>query len=155
LSLVVQEKVHFGLRDAGFAMRGLLDAALDELASEAKLGQSLALPVKASDSVFDELTSDAVFVRGWTAEKNRVPILRSDGVTANVPWEFDVARHGTCLRSVSEVRTGKIPVPQSASPTARLAVVLVTAGFIGHRASGSTGRNRRFGSLNPGRRLRK
>jgi hypothetical protein len=45
----------------------VLAFVLDELASHAGLGSSLALPEKTAFSVLDELASDSVLVRGWHA----------------------------------------------------------------------------------------
>ena len=128
LSLVVQGTDHSGARGAGRAVCGLLDAVLDELASAAVV-------VRASKE------SD-MFV---------VPVLPWDGVVTEAPAAVDVAPRGTGSQPVSEGRTGRMPVPQSASTTARLAVILLTAGFAGHGASSSTPRNQRTGSLHPTR----
>jgi hypothetical protein len=118
------------------------DSVLEQLAFEARLGRSLALPGNAAESVWDELAAHAVFVRGQTAPDSfGVPVVLRDAVSTNAATADVVARRGTGFQPVSEIRTGKMPVPRtdpSRQPVgfaARLAVILLAAGPCGY-ASG-------------------
>ena len=125
----------------------VLDSVLDELAVEAGLGRSLALPGKTDDSVWDELAS--VRVRGTAAET----VGRLD-----LPWDSLIAGarttpRGTGFQPVPDVPTGKLPVPRSESSrqmtgfTARLAVILLAAGPGGYASGIFDPRSRRAGRV--------
>ena len=111
------------------------------------------------DSVLDELASDAVLVRGWSAaETGRVRVLTWDRVT-NAPMAVEVATRGTDFQQASEIRTGEMILPHSDSArqsrafAARLAVILLAAGSCGYRARRMEPRNRRIRRLHPTRTL--
>ncbi len=106
------------------------------------------------DSVLDELVSDAVLVRGWTAaESFGELVLPRDDVITDAPLAVGVAPRGTGLQPESEVPTGKMPVPESVSSrqptsfTARLAVILLAAGPCGYASGIVDPRNRRTGRV--------
>ncbi|MFI5455600.1 MAG: hypothetical protein ACHRXM_09125 [Isosphaerales bacterium] len=120
-------------------------------------------PAPVTDSVLNELASDAVLVRTWNAaETTGVPDHPWDGVVMEVlPRGVDVATRGTGLEAVSEIPTGRMHVPptdstrEPASWSSRLAIILLAAGPCACGASGLIPRNQRTISLHPRRRLHK
>ncbi len=105
------------------------------------------------DSVLDELISDTVLVRGWTAVGSiGGQVLPRYAVTGE-PDALDVAQHGTRVQPVSEVRTGRMPLletkphRQPASSKACLTDILLAAGFCSFGAGTLAARSRRARSL--------
>ncbi len=105
------------------------------------------------DSVLDDLTSDAVLLRGWKAATSfGAPVLPLFDVT-DAPMEFNAAPCAKGFQPASEVLTGRMSVPrtephrQPASSKACLTDILLAAGFCSFGAGTLAARSRRARNL--------
>jgi hypothetical protein len=101
------------------------------------------------DSILNELASDVVLVRDWSAaETGRVRVLPWVGV-ADAPMAVDGAPRDAAVRPVSEVLADALPAPQTAwsrqmaAPTAWLTDILFAIGFCSYVAGTLSGSGRR------------
>jgi hypothetical protein len=102
--------------------------------------------VMVPNSVLNELASDPVVARSQHAVMTfNMPGLLPDGILTSAPSAVDSVLNGAGSLPAPEISTGG-PSNSGRESSTALAVVLLTAGVIGHAASGTISGNQRFGS---------